>query len=172
MKIKGPVLKYGDNIDTDAIIPARYLNTSDPEELARHCMEDIDPDFPKRVRRGGILVAGRNFGGGSSREHAPIALIAAGVAGVVAAGFARIFYRNAVNTGLPILECSEASEAVQDGDTLEVDLGTGVIRDTARGKSFQAEPFPPFIEEIIRAGGLVEALRKKTRAKKNGRRKP
>ena len=171
MKIKGPVLKYGDNIDTDAIIPARYLNTSDPKELASHCMEDIDPDFPKRVKRGSILVAGRNFGGGSSREHAPIALIAAGVAGVVASGFARIFFRNAVNTGLPILECREAAEAARDGDTLEVDFAGGVVRDLTRGTAFQAKAFPPFIEEIIRAGGLVEALRKKMKPKTSGRRK-
>ena len=171
MKIKGPVLKYGDNIDTDAIIPARYLNTSDPKELASHCMEDIDPDFPKRVQRGCIVVAGQNFGGGSSREHAPIALIAAGVAGVVASGFARIFFRNAVNTGLPILECREAAETARDGDTLEVDFAGGVVRDLTQGVVFQAEAFPPFIEEIIRAGGLVEALRKKMKPKTSGRRK-
>lgn len=180
MKIKGAVIRYGDNIDTDAIIPARYLNTSDPEELGRHCMEDIDPDFPKRVSPGCLIVAGRNFGCGSSREHAPIALKAAGVAGVVAASFARIFYRNAVNTGLPILECREASEAIGEGATLEVDLATGTIRDASGGKTFKAEPFPPFVEEIIRAGGLVEALRTKmkkeekakTKAKSAGRRRP
>jgi 3-isopropylmalate/(R)-2-methylmalate dehydratase small subunit len=171
VKISGPVLKYGDNIDTDAIIPARYLNTSDPEELARHCMEDIDPDFPKRMKRGSILVAGRNFGGGSSREHAPIALIGAGVAGVVAAGFARIFYRNAVNTGLPILECREAADAAREGDVLEVDLATGAIRNMTQGATFKAEPFPPFVEEIILAGGLVEALKKKMKAKRTVRHK-
>ena len=171
MKIKGPILKYGDHIDTDAIIPARYLSTSDPEELARHCMEDIDPDFPKRVQRGCIVVAGQNFGGGSSREHAPIALKAAGVACVVAAGFARIFFRNAVNTGLPILECPEAAEKARDGDTFEVDFASGVVRDLTQAVAFQAAAFPPFVEEIIRAGGLVEAVRKKMKPPKNGRRR-
>ena len=170
MKIKGPVIKYGDNIDTDAIIAARYLNTSDPEELGRHCMEDIDPGFSNRATRGCIIVAGRNFGCGSSREHAPIALAAAGVAGVVAAGFARIFFRNAVNTGLPILECPEAAERARDGDSLEVDFRSGVVRDLGRGSTFRGEPFPPFVEEIIRAGGLVESLKKQRPGKKTGRR--
>jgi 3-isopropylmalate/(R)-2-methylmalate dehydratase small subunit len=163
VKIKGPVLKYGDHVDTDAIIPARYLNTSDPRELARHCMEDIDPDFPKRVKKGSIIVAGENFGGGSSREHAPIALKASGIAGVVAASFARIFFRNAVNIGLPILECREAAETAREGDTIEVDFTAGLIRDVTKDRVYRAQAFPPFVEEMIRAGGLVEALRKKTR---------
>lgn len=163
MKIKGPALKYGDHIDTDAILPARYLNTTDPEELARHCMEDIDPAFPKRVRRGSIIVAGQNFGSGSSREHAPIALKACGIACVVAASFARIFYRNAVNIGLPILESREAAEGALDGDALEIDLASGVIRDLTRNQVYHAQAFPPFVQEIIRAGGLVEAVKNKNK---------
>jgi 3-isopropylmalate/(R)-2-methylmalate dehydratase small subunit len=169
VKTKGPVLKYGDNIDTDAIIPARYLNTSEPEELARHCMEDIDPDFPKRVRPGSIIVAGENFGSGSSREHAPIALKARGIACVVAAGFARIFYRNSVNIGLPILECREAADATREGDELEIDFARGLIRNLTRNEEYHAQAFPPFIEEIIRAGGLVEAIKQKTKKRKSGR---
>ncbi|OGD22184.1 MAG: 3-isopropylmalate dehydratase small subunit [Candidatus Aminicenantes bacterium RBG_16_63_16] len=169
--MKGLVLKYGDHVDTDAIIPARYLNTSDPGELARHCMEDVDPEFPRRVKPGSILVAGENFGSGSSREHAPIALKASGIAGVVAASFARIFFRNAINIGLPILECREAAEKARDGDTFEVDFASGVVRDLTQAVAFQAEAFPQFVEEIIRAGGLVEAVRKKMKPPKNGRRR-
>ncbi len=170
MKIKGPVLKYGDHIDTDAIIPARYLNTADPAELARHCMEDIDPDFPARVKQGSIIVAGENFGSGSSREHAPIALKARGIAGVVAASFARIFFRNAVNIGLPILESREAAHDAVEGDALEVDFGAGRIRNLTRDRVYRVAPFPPFVEEIIRSGGLVEAVRRKLRPAGKGRR--
>ena len=170
MKIKGPVVKYGDNIDTDAIIPARYLNTSDPGELARHCMEDVDPGFPARAKRDSIIAAGDNFGGGSSREHAPVALKAFGIAGVVAASFARIFFRNAVNIGLPIVESREAALDAVEGDTLEVDFGAGLIRNLTRGKVYHAPAFPPFIEEIIRSGGLIEATRRKMGPAKKGRR--
>jgi 3-isopropylmalate/(R)-2-methylmalate dehydratase small subunit len=162
VKIKGLVLKYGDHVDTDAIIPARYLNTSDPGELARHCMEDVDPEFPRRVKPGSILVAGENFGSGSSREHAPIALKASGIAGVVAASFARIFFRNAINIGLPILESREAALGTGDGDTLEVDFAAGLIRNLTKDRIYQAPAYPPFVEDIIRAGGLVEAARQKT----------
>lgn len=161
MKIKGPVLKYGDNIDTDAIIPARYLDTSDPAELAPHCMEDVDPEFPRRAKPESILVAGENFGGGSSREHAPIALKAAGIAGVVAASFARIFFRNAINIGLPILESRETALETGDGDTLEVDFAAGLVRNVTLGRTYRSAAFPPFVEDIIRAGGLVEAVRRK-----------
>lgn len=156
--------KYGDNIDTDAIIPARYLNTPDPAELAAHCMEDADAGFASAVRPGDIIVAGRNFGCGSSREHAPLAIKACGVACVVAASFARIFYRNAVNIGLPILECPAAAEGITAGDEVSVDLATGEIRDIASGRVFAAEPFPQFMRDIIAAGGLAGYLRKGVRA--------
>ena len=161
MKTKGKVFKYGDNVDTDVIIPARYLNTPDAKELAAHCMEDIDPQFARTVRQGDVIVAGRNFGCGSSREHAPLAIKASGVACVVAASFARIFYRNALNIALPILECPAAAAAVKAGDALEVDFDTGVIVDATSGETFRAEPFPPFMQELIAAGGLAAFLRKR-----------
>lgn len=159
MKAKGTVFKYGDNIDTDVIIPARYLNTSDPKELASHCMEDIDTEFIKKVKQGDIMVGEKNFGCGSSREHAPIAIKEAGISCVIASSFARIFYRNAINIGLPILECAEAAEAISDGDEVEVDFATGEISDLTTGKSFKAQPFPEFIQDIIASGGLVEAVK-------------
>ena len=155
MKVSGKTHKYGDNVDTDVIIPARYLNTPDAQELAKHCMEDIDAGFAARVRPGGIMVAGRNFGCGSSREHAPLAIKACGVACVIAATFARIFYRNALNIGLPILECPEAAAAIKAGDTVSVDFDTGVITDETTGQTFRGEPFPPFMQELIAAGGLA-----------------
>lgn len=155
MMVSGKVFKYGDNVDTDVIIPARYLNAPSPEELAKHCMEDIDAGFAARVRPGEIMVAGRNFGCGSSREHAPLAIKACGVACVIAATFARIFYRNALNIGLPILECPEAAAAIKAGDTVSVDFDTGVITDETTGQTFRGEPFPPFMQELIAAGGLA-----------------
>ena len=155
MKVSGKTHKYGDNVDTDVIIPARYLNTPDAQELAKHCMEDIDAGFAARVRPGEIMVAGRNFGCGSSREHAPLAIKACGVACVIAATFARIFYRNALNIGLPILECPEAAAAIKAGDTVSVDFDTGVITDETTGQTFRGEPFPPFMQELIAAGGLA-----------------
>lgn len=155
---KGTVFKYGDNVDTDVIIPARYLNSSDPAELAAHCMEDIDKDFVNRVNKGDIIVATKNFGCGSSREHAPIAIKAAGVSCVIAETFARIFYRNAINIGLPIIECPEAAKAIQAGDTVEVDFDSGVITDKTTGQSFTGQAFPPFMQKIITAGGLVNYI--------------
>jgi len=155
----GRVWKYGDNVDTDVIIPARYLNTSDPKELAAHCLEGLDPDFARRVRPGDILVAGENFGCGSSREHAPVAIQAAGIACVVAASFARIFYRNAVNIGLPILECLEAAAGAESGDRLEFDFRVGLVRNASRGREYQAAPFPPFLQDIIRWGGLIPRIK-------------
>ncbi len=157
--IRGTVHRYGDNIDTDAIIPARYLNVSDPAQLAAHCFEDVDAGFLKRVRAGDVVVAGSNFGCGSSREHAPVALKAAGIACVIAASFARIFFRNAINIGLPILECPEAAAALQAGDVVEVDLEQGRIVESKSGRTFQAAPFPPFMMEIIAAGGLINKTR-------------
>ena len=153
--------KYGDNVDTDVIIPARHLNTSDPDELAAHCMEDIDPAFAARVRSGDILVAGRNFGCGSSREHAPIAIKASGISCVIAESFARIFYRNALNIGLPILECPAAAKAISAGDDVSVELAAGEIADLTTGQRFRAEPFPPFMMELIAAGGLSAYLKGK-----------
>ena len=153
--------KYGDNVDTDVIIPARHLNTSDPDELAAHCMEDIDPAFAARVRYGDILVAGRNFGCGSSREHAPIAIKASGISCVIAESFARIFYRNALNSGLPILECPAAAQAISAGDDVSVELAAGEIADLTTGQRFRAEPFPPFMMELIAAGGLSAYLKGK-----------
>lgn len=155
------VFKYGDNVDTDVIIPARYLNTSDPAELAKHCMEDIDKEFVKSVKNGDVIVAGKNFGCGSSREHAPIAIKAAGVSCVIAESFARIFYRNAVNTGLPILECPEAAQAIQNGAEIEIDIENGVIRDLDTGKSFESMPFPDFMKEIVENDGLVGYVKRK-----------
>ena len=159
MEARGSVFKYGDNIDTDVIIPARYLNTQNARELADHCMEDIDKTFITRVQDGDIMVGGENFGCGSSREHAPLAIKTAGIACVIAASFARIFYRNAINIGLPILECPAASRAIREGDTVSVNFDTGVITDETTGETFQAEPFPPFIQKIIRSGGLMASLR-------------
>ena len=159
MKAQGTVYKYGDNIDTDVIIPARYLNTQDAKELASHCMEDIDKSFTTKVKAGDIMVGGENFGCGSSREHAPLAIKSAGVDCVIAKSFARIFYRNAINIGLPILECPAASEAIADGDTVAIDFDTGVITDVTTGATFQAEPFPPFIQNIITKGGLMASIR-------------
>ncbi len=159
MKAQGTVYKYGDNIDTDVIIPARYLNTQDPKELASHCMEDIDKSFVTKVKQGDIMVGGENFGCGSSREHAPLAIKSAGIDCVIAKSFARIFYRNSINIGLPILECPAASEAIADGDTVSIDFDTGVITDVTTGATFQAEPFPPFIQNIIQKGGLMASIR-------------
>lgn len=160
MNAHGTVHKYGDNVDTDVIIPARYLNTSSHKELAAHCMEDIDKDFVSRVKEGDIIVAEKNFGCGSSREHAPIAIKASGVSCVIASTFARIFYRNAINIGLPILECDAAAQEIQSGDDVEVNFDTGVITDHTTGKTYQAQPFPPFIQNIIKAGGLLNSIEK------------
>jgi 3-isopropylmalate/(R)-2-methylmalate dehydratase small subunit len=157
---RGKAFIYGDNVDTDAIIPARYLDTTDPEELASHCMEDIDADFVRNVEPGDIIVAGENFGCGSSREHAPIAIKAAGVSCVIAASFARIFYRNAVNIGLPILESRETVRDASAGDIVEVDLSKGLIVNETKGLQHRAEPFPPFMQEIIDAGGLVNSVKR------------
>ena len=154
----GSVFKYGDNVDTDVIIPARYLNTSSHSELAAHCMEDIDKDFVKNVKQGDIMVAEKNFGCGSSREHAPIAIKASGVSCVIASTFARIFYRNSINIGLPILECEEAAKDIKDGDTVSVNFDTGVITNDTTGKTYQAEPFPEFIQNIIAKGGLINSI--------------
>ena len=159
MNAKGTVFKYGDNIDTDVIIPARYLNTQSAAELASHCMEDIDKSFVTRVKAGDIMVGGENFGCGSSREHAPLAIKASGISCVIARSFARIFYRNAINIGLPILECPAASEAIQEGDVVSIDFDTGLITDETTGQTFEAAPFPPFIQKIIRAGGLMASIR-------------
>ena len=158
---KGTVFKYGDNVDTDVIIPARYLNSSDPTELALHCMEDIDKDFVSKVKKGDIMVATKNFGCGSSREHAPIAIKAAGVSCVIAETFARIFYRNAINIGLPIIECKEASIAIQNGDEVEVNFDTGIITDLTTKESFQGQSFPEFMQKIIVAEGLVNYINQK-----------
>lgn len=160
MNAQGFAHKYGDNVDTDVIIPARYLNTADPKELAAHCMEDIDKAFRQKAQPGDLIVGGLNFGCGSSREHAPMAIKASGVSCVIAKTFARIFYRNAINIGLPILECPEASEKIQDGDEIAVDFDTGVIHNLTRKEQYQAEPFPDFIKEIIQKGGLLKSLSK------------
>lgn len=154
----GRVFKYGDNVDTDVIIPARYLNSSDPKELAMYCMEDIDTDFVKKVKDGDIIVATKNFGCGSSREHAPIAIKAAGISCVIAETFARIFYRNAINIGLPIIECPEAAIEISVGDEVEVNFDTGVITDKTNGKTYQGQAFPPFMQKIIACGGLVNYI--------------
>ncbi|HIZ83166.1 MAG TPA: 3-isopropylmalate dehydratase small subunit [Firmicutes bacterium] len=158
MKAQGSVHKYGANVDTDVIIPARYLNTSSHEELAAHCMEDIDKDFVKKVKKGDIMVADKNFGCGSSREHAPIAIKTSGISCVIAASFARIFYRNAINIGLAILECPQAAADIQDGQEVSVDFDTGLITNLTTGKTYQAEPFPPFIQNIIQKGGLLKSI--------------
>ena len=157
-KAAGTVFKYGDNVDTDVIIPARYLNSSDPAELAAHCMEDIDKEFVGKVKEGDLIVAEKNFGCGSSREHAPAAIKAAGVSCVIAETFARIFYRNAINIGLPIIECPEAARGIQDGDEVEVDFDTGMIYDKTQGTRYKGQAFPPFMQKIIDAGGLVNYI--------------
>ena len=159
MNTQGKVFKYPDNVDTDVIIPARYLNTPDAKELALHCMEDIDTEFVKQVQTGDVMVAGWNFGCGSSREHAPLVIKTCGCGCVIAKSFARIFYRNAINIGLPILECEQAAEEIQAGDQVAVDFDTGVITNQTSGKSYQAQPFPPFIQNIIRQGGLLASLK-------------
>lgn len=155
MKAEGRVFRYGDNVDTDVIIPARYLNSSDKDDLRKHCMEDIDPEFVKNVQQGDIIVAGKNFGCGSSREHAPIAIKASGVSCVIASTFARIFFRNSINIGLPILECPEAADEIKAGDVLSIDFSTGEISDKTTGKTYKAEPFPPFMQRLIESGGLI-----------------
>ena len=160
-KAKGRVFKYGDNVDTDVIIPARYLNSSDPADLAAHCMEDIDKTFIERVNKGDIIVANKNFGCGSSREHAPIAIKAAGVSCVIAETFARIFYRNAINIGLPIIECAEAGKEIAEGDEVEIDFDSGLITDVTTGKTYQGQAFPAFMQNIINAGGLVNYVNNK-----------
>ena len=161
MNARGSVHKYGNNIDTDVIIPARYLNTSDHKELASHCMEDIDQDFTKKVKDGDIMVGGANFGCGSSREHAPIAIKKSGISCVIAKTFARIFFRNAINIGLAILECPEASDRIESGDDVEIDFDTGVITNHTKNEKYQAEPFPDFVKEIIKADGLMNSIGKK-----------
>lgn len=159
MNTQGTVFKYPDNVDTDVIIPARYLNTSDAQELAKHCMEDIDTEFVKKVQPGDIMVAGWNFGCGSSREHAPLVIKTCGTGCVIAKSFARIFYRNAINIGLPILECEAAADEIEAGHQVSVDFNTGVITDVTTGKTYQAQPFPPFIQNIISKGGLLASLK-------------
>ena len=161
MKALGKVFKYGDNVDTDVIIPARYLNSSDPAELATHCMEDIDKDFVKNVNKGDIIVAEKNFGCGSSREHAPISIKAAGVSCVIAETFARIFYRNAINIGLPIIECKEASERIEAGDEEEIDFDSGIITNKTKGESYKGQAFPEFMQKIIKAEGLMNYINAK-----------
>lgn len=161
MNAKGTVLKYGDNVDTDVIIPARYLNVSNGEELAKYCMIDIDPDFTTKAKKGDIIVALKNFGCGSSREHAPLAIKCAGISCVIATTFARIFYRNAINIGLPILECDEAANHIENGDEVSIDFDSGIIINHTKNHTYQAQPFPPFIKEIMAAGGLVEQTKEK-----------
>lgn len=163
MKAYGTVHKYGDNVDTDVIIPARYLNSSDPAELAKKCMEDIDADFVNRVKAGDIMVARKNFGCGSSREHAPIAIKASGIACVIADTFARIFYRNAINIGLPIIECPEAAANIEAGDMVEIDFDSGMIYNRTKGTEFKGQAFPPFMQEIIANGGLIANINKKAK---------
>ncbi|ABY93690.1 3-isopropylmalate dehydratase, small subunit [Thermoanaerobacter pseudethanolicus ATCC 33223] len=159
--MQGKAIKYGDNIDTDVIIPARYLNTSDPQELAQHCMEDLDKEFKNKVQEGDILVVGENFGSGSSREHAPIAIKASGISCIIAKSFARIFFRNAINIGLPILECKEAVDGIEEGDIVLVDTDNGIIKNLTKGTEFKAQPFPDFIKEIMKYGGLINYVREK-----------
>ncbi len=159
---KGKAIKYGNNVDTDVIIPARYLNTSDAKELAAHCMEDIDKDFTSKVKNGDIMVAGKNFGCGSSREHAPLAIKTVGISCIIAETFARIFYRNAINIGLPILECVDAAKDIDDGNDISIDVVSGVITNNTKGKTYQATPFPAFMQEIISAEGLINYLKERT----------
>lgn len=161
MKAQGTVFKYGDNVDTDVIIPARYLNTSNAKELAAHCMEDIDLDFVKKVKEGDIMVAEKNFGCGSSREHAPLAIKTACISCVIAKTFARIFYRNAINIGLPIIECEEAAEKIQSGDNVEIDFETGIIKNITKNEEYKGQPFPEFMQKLINAGGLVNFIKNK-----------
>lgn len=161
--VKGRVIKYGDNIDTDVIIPARYLNTSDPKELAMHCMEDLDKDFVNKVKQGDIMVAGKNFGCGSSREHAPLSIKASGISCIIAETFARIFYRNAINIGLPIMESKEAAKDIENGDEVSIDFNTGVITNITKNKTYKAVPFPEFMQGIINAGGLINYVAKEVR---------
>lgn len=163
MELQGRTWKFGADVDTDAIIPARYLNTSDPQELAKHCMEDADPDFPNKVGEGDIIVADKNFGCGSSREHAPICIKAAGVSCVVAPSFARIFYRNAINIGLPLFESQEASERIAEGDIIKVDVATGLITNVTKNEQYQATPFPESMRQLINAGGLINYIREKVK---------
>lgn len=157
--MKGTAIKYGDNVDTDVIIPARYLNTSDIEELAKHCMEDLDKDFVNRVEPGDIMVAGKNFGSGSSREHAPAVIKASGISCVIAETFARIFYRNAINIGLPIMECPEAAKDIEDGDQVSIDVYSGLITNITKDRTYQGVPFPEFMQDIMKAGGLIDYVR-------------
>lgn len=161
--MQGKAIKYGDNIDTDVIIPARFLNTSDPKELAQHCMEDLDKEFKNKVKEGDILVVGENFGCGSSREHAPLVIKASGISCIIAKSFARIFYRNAINIGLPILESREAVDGIEEGDIVSVDVDNGIIRNVTKGTEFKAQPFPEFIKEIMKYGGLINYVREKVR---------
>lgn len=161
--MKGKAWKFGDHIDTDLIIPARYLNTSDPKELAKHAMEDADPNWIKKMKKGDFIIAGENFGCGSSREHAPIAIKAAGVSAVIAKSFARIFYRNAINIGLPILESPEAAKDIKEGDLIEVNLSKGEIKNLSKGKTYYAQPFPEFMQKIIKAGGLIKYVKQHSR---------
>jgi 3-isopropylmalate/(R)-2-methylmalate dehydratase small subunit len=163
---KGKVHKYGANVDTDAIIPARYLNVSEPELLAQHCMEDIDIDFIKRVKPGDIIVATTNFGCGSSREHAPLAIKASGISCVIAKSFARIFFRNSIDIGLPLLECDDAPDAIKKGDIIEVDLEKGTIKNITTGKKFQSKPYPEFMSQLVKAGGLIEYTKRRVAARK------
>src|SRR5690554_7912170 len=165
MNAKGKVIKYASNVDTDVIIPARYLNTSDPRELAAHCMEDLDASFIDRVEDGDVMVAGKNFGCGSSREHAPIAIKASGISCVIAETFARIFYRNSINIGLPIIECPEAAKDIDEADQVRIDVKTGRIENITKGRTYQAEPFPAFMQEIIKADGLIKYVREGMEAK-------
>lgn len=157
-KIKGKVWKFGDNINTDAIIPARYLNTSDPGELAKHCMEDAGTEFPEKHSKGDIIVGGKNFGSGSSREHAPISIKAAGISAVIADSFARIFFRNAINIGLPIIELKDISQKINEGDIIEIDFDNGILKDLTTGEEYKTQPFPEFMQEIINAGGLMKKI--------------
>lgn len=161
MIVKGKTFKYGDNVDTDVIIPARYLNIAEPEELAKHCMEDIDADFVQNVKQGDIIVANKNFGCGSSREHAPLVIKVCGVGCVIASSFARIFYRNAINIGMPILECDEAAEKIEPNDEVQIDFETGVITNITKNETYQALPFPEFIQGIIASGGLLKSLKER-----------
>ncbi|KAF1085074.1 2,3-dimethylmalate dehydratase small subunit [Sporotomaculum syntrophicum] len=163
MALQGKAWKFGADVDTDAIIPARYLNTSDPAELAKHCMEDADPEFPNKMQPGDIIVADKNFGCGSSREHAPIAIKAAGVSCVIAKSYARIFYRNAFNIGLPIFECAEAAEAIEEGDEVAVDAARGIVKNLTKNETYQATPVPEFMQQIIDAGGLIDYVAKRLR---------